>query len=57
MRVTDTQLDEYIALYKKEYGVDLERTKALIGLHKLLSLVCIMAGIDMDTFRNVEKEA
>ena len=43
MRVTDAQLDEYISLYESEYGVKLERTRALTQLHKLINLVLYMA--------------
>ena len=43
MKVTDEQLDEYIALYKSEYGISLERTRALTQLHKLINLVLYLA--------------
>ena len=43
MRISDTQLNEYISLYETSYGVVLERTQALTQLNKLISLVSYMA--------------
>jgi hypothetical protein len=43
MRISEQQLDEYIVLYKKEFGEELERTKALTQVHKLVNLVMYLS--------------
>jgi hypothetical protein len=43
MKITEEQLDSYIALYKREYGEELERTRALTQFHNLINLVLYMA--------------
>lgn len=43
MKITEKQLSNYIALYKSEYGEELERTRALTQFHQLINLVLYMA--------------
>jgi hypothetical protein len=43
MRISEQQLDEYIALYQSEYGEVLERSRAIGQVHKLVNLVLYMA--------------
>ncbi len=43
MKITEKQLDEYIALYKQEYGEQLERVRASAQLQDLLLLGLYLA--------------
>jgi hypothetical protein len=54
MKITEAQLDEYIALYKKEYGVNLERVHALSQLHKLINLTLYMT-LPLATVKKVQE--
>ena len=42
MKILETQVDEFIALYKQQYGVVLERTDALEQINALITLVSFM---------------
>jgi hypothetical protein len=42
MRISETQVDEFIDLYKQEYGVILEKADALEELNALIFLVSRM---------------
>lgn len=55
MRITDEQLLQYISLYESEYGVKLEKSRALTQLHKLIQLVLFIAFPDK-TVSDIEKE-
>lgn len=55
MRVTDAQLTEYIQLYKSEYGIELDRVRALTQLHKLINLVLYLA-MPVEKVAALEKE-
>jgi hypothetical protein len=54
MKITDEQLDSYIALYKSEYGEELERTRGLNQLLNLLYLVLHLA-FPKNTVQEVEE--
>lgn len=43
MKITERQLDEYINLYKQEYGEELERVRASAQLQDLLLLGLYLA--------------
>ena len=42
MKISETQVDEFIALYKQEYGDELERTEALEQINALITIVSRM---------------
>lgn len=42
MKISEIQVDEFIALYKQEYGEELERTEALEQINALITLVSRM---------------
>jgi hypothetical protein len=42
MKISENQVDEFIALYKQEYDVELERTEALEQINALITFVSRM---------------
>lgn len=42
MKISETQVDEFITLYKQEYGDEPERTEALQQINALITLVSRM---------------
>lgn len=42
MKITEKQVDEFIVLYKQEYGIELERSDALGQVNALIFLVSRM---------------
>jgi hypothetical protein len=54
MKITDAQLDQYIDLYKQEFGEELERVQALTQCHKLINLVLYLAYPEL-TVQTIEQ--
>ncbi|KKP37654.1 MAG: hypothetical protein UR28_C0028G0022 [Candidatus Peregrinibacteria bacterium GW2011_GWF2_33_10] len=56
MQITEAQLDSFIELYKKRFGIEIARDKALEKATKLLTLMtCIYRPITKEQYEKYSK--
>ena len=46
MKLTDTDIQEFQALYREAYGVEISKEDALSGANKLIRIVQIIMDLD-----------